>query len=97
MMLRDVNGWPPVLSASDSYRVIPSIGLPARLKRVGVYSIAGSPQPYLSIVVDYLERDWHAALQDLPEGLMRRIEATLRGHEGRLLAELGGLEIVEIG
>ena len=97
MMLREVEGWPPMLTASDSFRVVPANGVPAKLKRVGVYSIAGSPQPYLSIVVDYLERDWHASLQDLPEGLMRRIEATLRGHEGRALADLGHLEIIETG
>ena len=96
MKLRDVEGWPPPVTASDTFRVVPSASVPAKLKRVGVYSIAGSPQPYLSIVVDYLERDWHASLQDLPESLMRRIEATLRGHEGRALSELGDVEIVDV-
>ena len=95
MKLRDIEGWPPALTSSDTFRVVPSAVVSATLKRVGVYSIAGSPQPYLSIVVDYLERDWHAALQDLPEDLMRRIESTLRGQEGRRLSELGDLTIVE--
>ena len=96
MKLRDVEGWPPVLTASDTFRVVASAGVPAKLKRVGVYSIAGSPHPYLSIVVEYQDRDWHAALQDIPQVLMRRIEATLRGYEGHPLSELGDLEIVEI-
>jgi hypothetical protein len=95
MKLRDVEGWPPAMTSSDTFHVAPSSIFSATLKRVGVYSIAGSPQPYLSIVVDYQDRDWHASLQDLPEDLMRRIEATLRGHGGSPLAELGDLEIVE--
>ncbi|HZL72010.1 MAG TPA: hypothetical protein VFC86_06100 [Planctomycetota bacterium] len=96
MKLHDVEGWPPALTSSDTFRVVSSTVVPATLKRVGIYSIAGYPEPYLSIVVDFQDRDWHGSLQDLPEDLMRRIEATLRGHEGKPLTELGDLEIVEI-
>ena len=90
-----MDGWPPSLIDSQSFRVMASIDLPATLKRCGIYSIAGSPLPYLSIVVHFQERDWHASLQDLPEELMRRIESTLKGHEGETLSSLGDLEIVE--
>ena len=95
MFLRDVDGWPPSLIDSQSFQVKPSTDIPATLKRCGIYSIAGSPLPYLSIVVHYQGRDWHASLQDLPEELMKRIESTLKGHEGTPLADLGDLEIVE--
>jgi len=95
MLLRDVDGWPPSLIDSQSFQVKSSADVPATLKRCGIYSIAGSPLPYLSIVVHYQDRSWHASLQDLPEELMKRIEATLKGHEGETLASLGDLEIVE--
>jgi hypothetical protein len=94
MKLRDVEGWPPQLIDSQTFKVAPSHAVPARFKRCGVYSIAGSPLPYLSIVVHYQGRDWHASMQDLPEPLMRIIEATLRGHEDETLASLGDLELV---
>ncbi len=95
MRLRDLDGWPPALTDSYTSRVVPSVSLPAKLKRCGIYSMAGGPSPYLSIVVVYQGRDWHAMIQEVPESLMRRIEATLRGHEGEPLAQLGHLEIVE--
>ena len=94
MKLSDVDGWPPVLTDSQTFKVTPSYNVPARFKRCGIYSIAGSPQPYLSIVVEYQGHDLHASLQDLPEALMERIEATLRGHEGETLASLGDLELL---
>jgi hypothetical protein len=94
--LRDLDCWPPQLTDSHTFRVIPATkSLPAKLKRCGVFSIAGSPLPYLSIVVDYQDRDWHAMIQDISETLMHRIAATLRGHEGEPLASLGDLEIVD--
>ena len=95
MLLRDVNGWPPSLLDSQSFKVVASNDLPATLKRCGIYSIAGTQTPYLSIVVSYDGRSWHASLQELPEELMKRIESTLKGHEGEKLASLGDLEIIE--
>jgi hypothetical protein len=35
-------------------------------------------------------------LTDQPEPMLKRIEATLRGREGRTLIELGELEVVEV-
>jgi len=95
MRLRDVEGWPPSLKDSRSFQVKPSAEVPATLKRSGIYSIAGASQPYLSIVVSFDGRDWHASIQDLPEQLMKRIEMTLKGHEGEPLARLGDLDIAE--
>jgi hypothetical protein len=94
MKLSDVDGWPPSLIDSQTFKITPSYNVPARFKRCGIYSIAGSPHPYLSIVVEYQGHDLHASLQDLPEPLMERIEATLRGREGEPLASLGDLELV---
>jgi hypothetical protein len=96
LRVRDLDCWPPALTDSTTVQVEPSDSLAAKLKRCGVYTMAGTSEPYLSIVVDYRSRDWHAMIQDVPEGLMRRLEATLRGHEGELLSQLGHLEVVEI-
>jgi hypothetical protein len=94
--LKDLASWPPALTDSHTFKVITSTNSgPARFKRCAVLSIAGSPLPYLSIVVDFQDRDWHASIQDIPETLMHRVAATLRGHEGEPLAELGELVIVE--
>ena len=95
MRLREFDWWPPALTDSYTSQVVPSAPLPATLKRCGVYSMAGAPAPYLSIVVDYQGRAWHAMVKDMQESLMRRIEATLRGHDGEPLADLGELDIVE--
>jgi len=94
MKLCEVDGWPPSLIDSQTFKVTPSYDVPARFKRSGVFSIAGSPQPYLSIVVEYQGHDLHGSLQDLPGPLMERIEATLRGHEGEPLASLSDLELL---
>ncbi len=94
MKLSDVDGWPPSLIDSQTFKVTPSYDVPARFKRCGIYSIAGSPLPYLSIVVEYRGHDLHASMQDLPEPLMERIAATLQGHEGETLASLGDLELL---
>jgi hypothetical protein len=95
MRLRELESWPPALTDSQTLRVAPSNALPAKLKRCGVFSVAGQTQPYLSIVVEYQGRAWHAMVQDLPEALLRRIEATLQGHEGEPLTDLGDLVIVD--
>ena len=94
MKLRDVEGWPPSLINSQSFKVLHSYDIPARFKRCGIYSIVGDPAPYLSIVVHYQGHDLHASLPDLPDELMRRIEATLQGHEGETLSSLGDLDLV---
>jgi hypothetical protein len=95
LRIRDLDGWPPTLTDSTTSKVEPTGSLAARLKRCGVYTMAGTSEPYLSIVVEFQGRDWHAMIQDVPESLMKRIEATLRGHEGEPLAALGDLEVVE--
>jgi len=95
--LRDLDWWPPQITDSQTFRVIASApSVPAVFKRVGIYSIAGSPLPYLSIVVVHQGRDWHASVQDLPEDFLHRVVATLKGHEGETLASLGDLEIVSL-
>jgi hypothetical protein len=96
MRVRDLDSWPPAITDSKALKVSPSPAVPAKFKRCGVYTIAGSAQPYLSIVVEHEGRDWHAMISDQPEALLRRIEATLQGHEGMPLADLGDLEVVEI-
>jgi len=45
-------------------------------------------------VVDFQGCDWHAMITEQPPPMLRRIEATLRGHEGETLASLGELEVV---
>src|SRR5258705_262958 len=95
MRIRDLEGWPPALTDSYTSRERLPSSAPAMLKRCGIYSMAGSSAPYLSIVVEFQGREWHAMIQDVPETLIRRIEATLRGHDGKPLAQLGDLEVVE--
>jgi hypothetical protein len=96
MRLRDLDGWPPTLTESYTSRKSLPAAVPATLKRCRVYFIAETSSPYLSIVVEYQGRDWHAMISDRPESLLRRIEATLRGHEGGTLSDLGDLEVVAI-
>ena len=96
MRLRELDSWPPALTDSQTLQIALQMTGPAKLKRCGVFSVAGQASPYLSIVVDYQGRAWHAMMQDLPEPLLRRIEATLRGHEGEPLGPLGDLEIVDL-
>jgi len=96
MRLREVDGWPPQLTESyTSSKGLPA-SAPATLKRCRVYFIAETSSPYLSVVVEYLGRDWHAMITDQPVAMLRRIEATLEGQEGRPLADLGDLELVEL-
>lgn len=93
--LKDLDCWPPALTDTRTFRVVPASSTgPARFKRCGVLAIVGSPLPYLSIVVDFQGRDWHAVIQDIPEPLMHRIAATLKGHEDEPLEQLGDLAIV---
>lgn len=95
MRLRDLEGWPPLLTDSyTSKRSLPA-SAPALLKRCRIYSPVGSAPPYLSIVVQFEHRDWHAMITDKPVSILKRIEATLRGHEGKPLADLGDLRVVE--
>lgn len=96
MLLRDVGSWPPAITDSQTFKVVPSTQVPAKLKRCGLFSVAGQNQPYLSIVVEFQGHDWHAMINDLDEPLMRRIEATLKTHLGEPLAGLGELEIVSL-
>ena len=93
MLLRDVEGWPPVLKETyaSSMRLEPNV--PATLKRCMLFTTVGSSSPYLSVVVTYQARDWHAMIVDMPEDLLRRIEKALTGREGQTLADLGRLEI----
>lgn len=95
MRIRDLEGWPPALTDSYSSRQSLPPSAPARLKRCRIFSVAGSSSPYLSIIVEFQDRDWHAMISDLPESMLTRIEATFRGHEGKPIADLSDLEIVE--
>ena len=97
MRLKEVEGWPPTLTESYSSSKSLSPEHPATLKRCMLFSTVNGPRAYLSIVVDFHGRDWHAMFIDQPEPMLRRIEATLRGHEGQTLAALGELEVVELG
>ncbi|HTF56580.1 MAG TPA: hypothetical protein VK661_05030 [Planctomycetota bacterium] len=94
MRLKDIDGWPPQLTESYTSRKGLPPSAPATLKRCRIYYIAETSSPYLSVVVEYLGRDWHAMITDHPESLLKRIEATLQGQEGRPLADLGDLEVV---
>jgi hypothetical protein len=96
MRICDIEGWPPTLTDSYSSQQTLPASAPAKLKRCRMFSVAGSSTPYLSIIVEFQDRDWHAMIVDQPESLLTRIEATLRGHEGEALANLGDLEIIEI-
>ena len=95
MRLREVDGWPPTLTESYSSSKSLAPSSPAQLKRCMLFSTVDGPNAYLSIVVHYQGRDWHAMLTDHPEAMLRRIEATLKGHEGQTLGQLGDLEVVE--
>ena len=88
--------WPPALTDSQTFRVAQAGSLPATLKRCGIYSTPGDVRRYMSIVVDFQGRSWHAMISDLPEPLMHRVVATLNEHLGRPLAELGDLHVVEL-
>ena len=96
MRIRDLDSWPPAITDSTTTKVKPTGSLPATLKRCGVYSIGGEAGPYFSIVVEFEGRDWHGMIRDVPESLMRRLESTLRGHEGEPLARLGDLEVIDL-
>lgn len=87
--------WPPALTDSQTFRVAPSESVPATLKRCGIYSKAGDVRRYMSIVVDFQGRMWHAIITDLPEQLMHRVVATLQDHVGKPLSELGDLQVVD--
>ena len=95
-LLRDVMTWPPALTDSQTLRVAQPGSLPARLKRCGIYTVAGDTRRYVSIVVDFQGRSCHAMITDLPEPLMHRVVATLKDHVGRPLFELGGLHVVDV-
>ena len=95
MRLRELVPWPPILSDSRSHHDVLDDPEPARLRRCAIYSTATTLETYLSIVVQHRGRDWHAMIQGIPEALMLRIEATLAGQEGRTLAELGDVDVVD--
>ena len=96
MRLCDVDGWPPALTETYGSGKVLDAASPALLKRCRVWATLGKNPAYLSVVVQFQGRDWHAMITDKPEALLRRIEATLRGHEGQPLAELGNLDVVEV-
>jgi hypothetical protein len=96
MRLKEVEGWPPTLTESYSSSKALSPESPATLKRCMLFSTVNGPRAYLSIVVYYQGRDWHAMFTEQPEPMLRRIESTLRGREGQTLATLGELEVVEL-
>jgi hypothetical protein len=95
MKLRELEGWPPTLKESYSSSKILGEGSPATLKRCMLFSTVDGPSAYLSVVVSFQGRDWHAMVTEQPGPMLRRIEATLRGHEGKTLATLGELDVVE--
>jgi hypothetical protein len=95
MRIRDLEGWPPPLSESYSSDVIPANPEPATLKGCKVYPATKGEPARLAIIVHYRGRDWRSAIANLPVPLLKRIEATFRGHEGEPIAKLGGLEILE--
>src|SRR5688572_7084387 len=96
MRLKDLDGWPPTLTESYSSTKPLAPSSPAVLKRCMLFSTVDGPPAYLSVVVGYQGRDWHAMITEQPQPMLRRIEATLRGHEGEVLATLGDLEVVEV-
>ena len=95
MKLKELDGWPPTLKESYSSEKLLDPKSPALLKRCMLFSTLDGPHAYLSVVVGYGGRDWHAMIKDHPAPMLRRIEATLRGHEGQSLASLGELDVVE--
>ena len=96
MRLRDIDGWPPALTETYGSARVLDAASPALLKRCRVWATLGKNPAYLSLVVQYQGRDWHAMITDKPVKLLKGIEATLRGHEGEPLADLGNLEVVEV-
>lgn len=96
MRLRDVDGWPPALTETYGSGKVLAATSPATLKRCMVWATLGDNPAYLSVVVHYQGRDWHAMITDKPAALLKGIEATLRGHEGEPLADLGNLEVIEV-
>jgi hypothetical protein len=95
MRLRDLEWWPP--SLSDSYHSGQTVTPPepAKLKGAKVYSAVGKDPAYLAIIVHYRGRDWRVAVSNQAVLMLKRIEASLRGHEGEPLANLGDVEVVE--
>ena len=95
MKLKELEGWPPTLKESYSSSKVLGVSSPATLKRCMLFSTVDAASAYLSVVVSYQGRDWHAMITEQPGPMLRRIEATLRGHEGQTLASLSELEVVE--
>jgi hypothetical protein len=96
MLLRDLEGWPPTLKETYSSEKTLAPSSPATLKRCLLFSTIHGPPAYLSLVVTFGGRDWHAMISDQPEPMLKRIEATLNGREGKTLTELGNLELLEL-
>jgi hypothetical protein len=95
MKLKDLEGWPPTLKESYSSSKVLGPASPATLKRCMLFSTVDGPSAYLSVVVSYQGRDWHAMITEQPAPMLKRIETTLRGKEGQTLASLGELEVME--
>ena len=93
MKLRDLVGWPPTLTESYSSSKVLAPASPAVLKRCMLFSTVDGPSAYLSVVVSYQGKDWHAMITEQPPPMLRRIETTLKGHEGETLASLADLEV----
>jgi hypothetical protein len=75
MKIKELEGWPPTLTESYSSTNALAPSSPAQLKRCMLFSTVNSPA-YLSVVVFYQGRDWHAMITEQPEPMLRRIEAT---------------------
>jgi len=95
MRLRDLEWWPPPLS--DSYHSGHPLTPPepAKLKGSKVYTAVGTDPAYLAIIVHYRGRDWRVAISNQPVLMLKRVEASLRGHEGEPLANLADVVVVE--
>lgn len=93
MLLRDVHGWPPPLSSISFDRRSPSDA--AILKGCTFYPAVDHQPAYLSIIIRFQGSDWFTALGNQPAPLLKRVEATLRSHHGKPLAELGDLQLVD--
>ena len=96
MRLRDVSGWPPTPGGSFvGAERIPTAGegtFVACTFTQGVGLIAA----HITLFINFKGRDCIGVIGDHPEPLLRRIQATIRGHEGQPLASLGILELIEI-
>ena len=95
MKLKELDGWPPTLKETYSSSKVLESSVPAVLKRCMLFSTVDGPSAYLSVVVSYQGRDWHAMITDQPWPMLKRIETTLRGHEGQTLASLGELDVLD--